>query len=251
MRRLMFPVLAPLALLLAACAATGPTDEQAPTAKTYAAFLTYPDRLQPVPGDTGAYRWIDPKANLGQYDKVLLDRIQVQLANDADYKVIDPTELKKLVDSFRQAIVKALGTAYPVVTQPGPGVLRVKVTIVDLVPTKPEMSVVALVVPYATVADVASGAASGGPVGSAPYLGRTGIAVQLFNSQTNQVIAEYADTEVGRKYVVDTSQGIGNAISTGVSDYTKAYSTWAYAQQAFEGWAQLLRKRLDQAHGRS
>lgn len=250
MRRLIFPSLASLALLLAACATSPDMSEQAPTRAAYAAFLTYPDRLQPVPGDSGAYRWIDPGANLGQYNKILLERIQVQLASDAEYKVVDPTDLKMLTDYFHQAIVKALGDAYPVVTQPGPGVLRVRITIVDLVPTKPEMSVVALVVPYATVADVASGAAAGGPVGSAPYLGRTGIVAQFIDSQTSRVIAEYADTQVGRKYVVDTSKGVGSAITTGFSDYAKAYSTWAYAQQAFDGWAQQFRARLDQAHGR-
>jgi hypothetical protein len=87
-------------------------------------------------------------------------------------------------------------------------------------------------------------------VGSAPYLGRTGIAAQFIDSKTSRVIAEYVDTQVGRKYVVDTSKGVGNAITTGFSDYAKAYSTWAYAQQAFDGWAQQFRTRLDQAHGR-
>jgi len=242
--------LASLTLLLAACATSPDLGEQAPPPTAYAGFLAHPDRLQPVPGDSGAYRWIDPDARLAQYHQILLERIQVQLASDAEYKAIDPTELKTLVDDFHQAIVKALGDAYPVVTKPGPGVLQVRVTIVDLVPTKPEMSVVALVVPYATVADVASGTAAGGPVGSAPYLGRTGIAVQFIDSQTNRVIAEYADTQVGRKYVVDTSKGVGSAITTGFSDYAKAYSTWAYARQAFDGWAQQFRARLDQVHGR-
>jgi len=242
--------LASLTLLLTACA-TGPDlNEQAPAPAAYAGFLTHADRLQPVPGDSGAYRWMDSSANLGRYNQILLERIQVQLASDAEYKAVDPTELKTLTDYFHQAIVIALGDTYPVVTKPGPGVLRVKITLVDLVPTKPEMSVVTLVVPYATVADVASGAAAGGPVGSAPYLGRTGIAAQFIDGQTGQVIAEYADTQVGRKYVVDTSKGVGNAITTGFSDYAKAYSTWAYAKQAFDGWAQLLRARLDQAHGR-
>ncbi|MGB5063460.1 MAG: DUF3313 domain-containing protein [Candidatus Competibacter sp.] len=250
MRRLIFSSLVPLTLLLAACASSPDLSEQAPASAAYAGFLTYPDRLQPVPGDSGAYRWIDRDADLARFDKILLERIRVQLASDADYKAIDPTELKALTDDFHQAIVTALGNAYPIVTQSGPGVLRVRITIVDLVPTKPEMSVVALVVPYATVADVASGAAAGGPVGSAPYLGRTGIAAQFIDSKTNRVVAEYADTRVGRKYVVDTSQGVGNAISTGFSDYAKAYSTWAYARQAFEGWAQQFRARLDQIHGR-
>ena len=249
MRRLIVPSLASLALLVSACA-TGPTSEQAPTPASYAAFLTHADQLQPVPGIDGAYRWIDPKFSMAQYHKILLERIQVQPASDAEYKAVDPAQLKALVDYFQQAIVKALGDAYPVVTQPGPGVLRVKITLVDLVPTKPEMSVVALVVPFATIPDLASGAAAGGPAGSAPYLGRTGIAVQFIDSQTNRVIAEYADTQVGRKYVVDTSQGVGGAVSTGLSEYTKSFSTWAYAQQAFDGWAQQFRAYLDKVHGK-
>lgn len=242
--------LALLTLFLAACSTSPDLSEQAPPPAAYAGFLTHPDRLQPVPGESGAYRWIDSDAKLAQYNQILLERIQVQLASDAEYKAIDPTELKMLTDYFHQAIVKALGDTYSVVSRVGPGVLRVKITIVDLVPTKPEMSVVALVVPYATVADVTSGAAAGGPAGSAPYLGRTGIAVQFIDSQTSRVIAEYADTQVGRKYVVDTAKGVGSAITIGFSDYAKAYSTWAYAQQAFDGWAQQFRARLDQAHGR-
>lgn len=242
--------LALLTLFLAACSTSPDLSEQAPPPAAYAGFLTHPDRLQPVPGESGAYRWIDSDAKLAQYNQILLERIQVQLASDAEYKAIDPTELKMLTDYFHQAIVKALGDTYSVVSRVGPGVLRVKITIVDLVPTKPEMSVVALVVPYATVADVTSGAAAGGPAGSAPYLGRTGIAVQFIDSQTSRVIAEYADTQVGRKYVVDTAKGVGSAITIGFSDYAKAYSTWAYAQQAFDGWAQQFRARLDQAHSR-
>lgn len=242
--------LALLTLFLAACSTSPDLSEQAPPPAAYAGFLTHPDRLQPIPGESGAYRWIDSDAKLAQYNQILLERIQVQLASDAEYKAIDPTELKMLTDYFHQAIVKALGDTYSVVSRVGPGVLRVKITIVDLVPTKPEMSVVALVVPYATVADVTSGAAAGGPAGSAPYLGRTGIAVQFIDSQTSRVIAEYADTQVGRKYVVDTAKGVGSAITIGFSDYAKAYSTWAYAQQAFDGWAQQFRARLDQAHSR-
>lgn len=248
MRRYLRPSLVLIALMLSACA-TGPTDKGAIGPADYAAFLTHADRLEPVPGDEGAYRWSDPKVNLAHYSRILLDPIQVQLASDAEYKTIDPAQLKALVDYFQQAIVNALGNAYPVVAKPGPEVLRVKITIVDLVPTKPEMSVVTLVVPYATVADMASGAASGRPAGSAPYLGRTGIAVQLIDSRSGQVVAEYADTRVGRKYVVDTSKGVDHAVSTGASNYVKAYSTWAYAQQAFDGWAHLLRTRLDHIHG--
>ncbi|MBZ4192760.1 MAG: DUF3313 domain-containing protein [Candidatus Contendobacter sp.] len=249
MRSLSLLGVASLTLLAAACA-TDPASQQPSGPAAYAEYLTYPDRLQPVPGNDGAYRWIDPSAKLSRYNQILLEPIRIQLASNADYKAIDPSELKTLTDYFQQSIVKALGKTYPVVAKPGPGVMRVKIVIANLVPTKPEMSVVTLVVPFAAIPDMASGVATGGPPGSAPYLGRTGIAAQFVDSQTNQVIAEFADTQVGRKYVVDTSKGVGNAIDTGVSDYVKAYSTWAYAQKAFDGWAQQLRAWLDKIHGR-
>lgn len=245
---LMIRISTPLSLLLlcaalsAGCASTSPGDVK----PKYAGFLGDYSKLQPVPDGAGAERYLKPDQNWKQYNKVMLDRIRVWYKDDADYKGIDPTELKALTDYFQNAIVKALAPAYPVVTKPGPDVLRVRVAITDLIPTKPEMSVVTLVVPYATVADVAAGGGTGGT----PYLGQTAIEAEFLDSQTNRVVAAYVDRQVGKKYDIDLSQGVGTAVEKGVSSYTKAYSTWAYAEAAFDHWAGLLRKRLDEAHGR-
>ena len=236
------PLLFLCTVLSAGCAST-PAGDAKPK---YAGFLSDYSRLQPVPDGNGAERYLKPNENWKQYNKVMLDRIRVWYKDDANYKGIDPTELKTLTDYFQNAIVKALEPTYPVVTQPGPGVLRVRVAITDLVPTKPEMSVVTLVVPYATVADVAAG----GGTGSTPYLGQTAIEAEFLDSRTNQVVAAYVDRQIGKKYDIDMSEGVGTAVEKGVSSYTKAYSTWAYAEAAFDYWAGLLRKRLDEAHGR-
>jgi hypothetical protein len=236
----LFPLLLFCATLSAGCAST-PSGEAKPK---YAGFLGDYSKLQPVPDGDGAERYVDPKQNFKQYNKVMLDRIRVWYKNDADYKGIDPTELKALTDYFQNAIVKALEPTYPVVTKPGPDVLRVRVAITDLIPTKPEMSVVTLVVPYATVADVAAGSAG------VSYLGQTAIEAEFLDSRTNRVVAAYVDRQAGKKYDIDLSQGVGSAVEKGASSYSKAYSTWAYAEAAFDHWAGLLRKRLDAAHGR-
>jgi hypothetical protein len=236
------------ALVLGGCATTDSGGgTQAPP---YADLLTQPQRLEPVPGESGALRWQVPDAALRKYDKVLLERIQVRIADDASHKSIDPADLKSLVDYFHRSIVKALGAGYPVVTKPGPGVLRVRITIYDLVPTQPLVSVGIFFTPYAAIPDLLSGPATGEAAGAAPYLGRTGIAVQFMDSQTGQVVAEFTDDRFGKKYVIDTSQGTVAAMTTGIGDYVKAYSTWAYAQQAFDAWAAQFRRRLDQIHGR-
>ena len=237
------PILLPLLLLCAAlsagCAST-PAGEAKPK---YAGFLSDYSKLQPVRDGDGAERYLKPGQNWKQYNKVMLDRIRVWYKDDAGYKGIDPAELKALTDYFQNAIVKALAPTYPLVTKPGPGVLRVRVAITDLIPTKPEMSVVTLVVPYATVADVAAGAAG------ASYLGQTAIEAEFLDSRSNEVLAAYVDRQAGKKYNIDVSEGVGSAVEKGVSSYTKAYSTWAYAEAAFDYWAGLLRKRLDEAHG--
>lgn len=216
----------------------------------YAEFLSQPGRLRPVTDGSGALAWVDTGADLKRFDKFLIEPIQVRLADDAGHKTVDPAQLKTLTDSLHQSIVKALTPTYQVVTQPGPGVLRIRIALTDLVPTKPEYSVAALVVPYATVIDLASGAAAGQSAGSPPYLGRTGIAAMLIDTQNQQVVAEYADTRIGRKYVVAPEKGFTGAIKTGVGNYLKSYSSWAYARQAFDGWAEVLRRWLDRVQGR-
>jgi hypothetical protein len=229
------------------CSTSGDSIFQPPP---YADFLSQPHRLAPVPGQSGALEWEEPVTDLRQYRRVLLERIQVRLADNADYKTVDPADLKTLVDTFHQAIVKALGAAYPVVDKPGPDVLRVRIVIFDLVATQPIVSAGVFFTPYATTPDLRSGPATGGVAGSAPYLGRTGIAMQFLDSMTGRVVAEYADVRFGRKYVVDTNAGVVSGATVGMSDYVKAFSTWAYAQQAFNKWAQQFRARLDQINGK-
>ncbi|MEO8133714.1 MAG: DUF3313 domain-containing protein [Betaproteobacteria bacterium] len=210
--------------------------------------MSQPDRLQPVPGTTDALRWIDPAVDFRQYNAILVDRIRVRL--DPSSSSVDPNELKALTDYFQASLTKALQPPYALVATPGPGVVRVRITLVDLVSTKPEASVVVLLTPYATIPDMMSGAATGRPVGSAPYLGQTGIAVEFVDSASNRVIAEYADTKYGRKYDVNTQSGVDAAVTSGVTNYLNAYQTWAYAQQAFDQWSQRFRQRMDQLTGR-
>jgi hypothetical protein len=218
------------ALAVAGCASTVPNVFSPPP---YADLLSQPQRLHPVLNSRGASQWEVPDTELRKYDKVLLERIQVRLAGDANHQAIDPADLKVLVDDFHTAIVKALGTRYPVVTKPGPGVLRVRIMIYNLVPT-----------------EALAGAADDGKLGAAPYLGRGGVAMQFIDSETGEVVAEYADDRFGWKYVIDTTPGTVAAVSAGGGGYVKSYATWGYAQQAFEVWAARFRKRMDEIHGR-
>ena len=124
-------------------------------------FLSDYSMLAPVEGDPGAYRYVDDAVDFTKYSKLLIDRIKVWYKDDSDYKGIDPDDLKALTDYFHQAIVKAVGDDYEIVTEPGPDVLRVRIAVTDLVPNKPAASVVTLAVPFAWVADAGTGGAKG------------------------------------------------------------------------------------------
>ncbi len=237
----LFSVVLLCGALSAGCASTPAGDKSMQTG-----FLNDYAKLEPDTLDPDARIYLKPGVDWKKYDKIMLDRIQIWLKDDADYKGIDPAQLKMLTDYFQQAIVKALAPTYPVVTQAGPDVLRVRVAITDLIPTKPEFSVATLVIPFGSAADIALGAAAGGT----PYLGQTAIEAEFLDSRTNQVLAAYVDREIGKKYDIDLSQGVVSGVEKGVSSYTGAYSTWAYAEAAFDAWANRLRQRLDEAHGR-
>ena len=211
-------------------------------------FLSDYSRLKPMAGDKDAFAYKNPEA-VAKYDKLMIDRIKIYLKADAKSKEIDPTQLKELADYFHQAIVKAVGDAYPVVEAPGPDVLRLRIAITDLVPNKPEASVVSLVVPFLWVGEAGAGAAEG-KTGSTPFVGEASVELEGLDSETHKQIVAFLDTQLAKKFDVDLTEGVGKAVEKGASGYFNAYSTWAYTKAAMDHWAQLIRQRLDAAHGK-
>ena len=203
-------------------------------------FLSDYSKLEPEGGDSDAYVYRNPE-QLGKYNKLMIDRIKIYLKEDAQSKEIDPAELKELVDYFHQAIVDKVSQKYPIVNEAGPDVLRLRIAITDLVPNKPEASMVTLVVPFLWVGEAGAGAKEG-EVGSTPFVGEATIEMEAMDSASNQQIAAYIETETAKKYKWD--QGIGE----GIDAYTKAYSTWAYTKKAMDDWAKLIRERMDATH---
>jgi len=213
-------------------------------------FLGDYSKLHPDPDDSGAEIWIKPGFKLKNYDKILLDSIIVWYKDKADYKEINASKLKILTDYLHTAITNALGADYPVVTEPGPGVLRIRVAITELVPTKPEMSVVVLVLPYATIADLCASTTTKGGFGSSPYVGDAAIESEFLDSVTNERLVAYVDRRIGKKYDYDFHRGPVTFVSQASVSYAEAYTFWSYAKVAFDYWAMELKTRLDKAHGK-
>lgn len=216
----------------------------------YSGFLSDYSMLKPAPDGSEAMSWRKPGVDFKTYDKIIIERLNFFYHEDADYKGIDPTELKALTDYFHGSIVKKLGDAYPIVTEPGPGVLRVRAALTDIIPNKPAVSVVTLVVPYLTVADLGTSSVAKGGAGSNFYVGHTAIEVEFLDGSTNEQVAAFVDRYYPKKYDVELKKGPMGALVHGFGQYFKAYTTWSYTKDAFDYWAQRLRQKLDEAHGK-
>ena len=116
-------------------------------------------------------------------------------------------------------------------------------------PTNAPLSIAGTLTPYAFVAEVSSGPASGRPAGSTPYLGECGIEVQFIDGLTGQVVGEFTDTKIGKKYDLDTSGGGLDAAKKWADGYFDSFTTWNYAKGAFDLWAALFRQRFNELRG--
>ena len=183
---------------------------------------TTPDGLEKRPSNQVDSVYAAPGASLVKYKKVMLDELDV--AFKADWQMhhpgISPNEIADIrtlgAGLFRAAFSSELEKGgYPIVTAPGPDVLRVKAAVVDV--------------------DFASADAAAAGVGGKYIVSTADVSLvgELRDSQSGAVIARVIDRNRGRNQ--------GNLQMSSDANPSKE------AVQAFSTWAGLLRKALDDA----
>lgn len=116
-------------LLLAACSSP------------YSGFLD--DSIYPKlkPGEKkGSKVWIKDGADLRSYDYLLIDPI-VCMPSKKKAEELTPELQKKATDAFRRILVEKVDPFYPVVNEPAAHVLRVRIALTELTPTRGDMGV--------------------------------------------------------------------------------------------------------------
>jgi Protein of unknown function (DUF3313) len=91
------------------------------------------------------------------------------------------------------------------------------------------------------VAEAGSGVATGGPAGSTPYLGETGLEMQFLDAASAAVLAECGDTSVGRKYAAEMDFSAASAWANG---YMNSFQSWPYAKDVFDKWSMRVAQRF-------
>lgn len=122
----------------------------------YSGFVDNYPKLELDPLGGGGQLYIKPGANLGGYSKIMIEPIEVWLADDSKYKGFSPDDLKAITDEFYRVLVSNLEPDYPVVSKPGKGVLVLRLAITDVYAKKKKRGLLGYT-PIGAVAGAAGG----------------------------------------------------------------------------------------------
>lgn len=164
--------------------------------------------------------WVKPGADFTKYQKVMVDYLTFAFADDSEYKGINADEMKQIADAASLALVDALKKEFPIASQPGPDVLRVRVAITDLKQSRPVLSGVTTIV----------------PIGLAISLGKKGITEAWTGSGATTVEMLVMDSV--------TNEVLGAGMDQKSAAFEDRFSKWESAQEAFVYWGERFTRRL-------
>ncbi len=206
-------------LLMTGCMAGGMKDVE----KT--GFLGDYSQLQPGGDDRAALVYIKQGVDFKPYDKIMFERVLVQLSPEAENRAIDPALFKELTDYYQNALIKAVEGGYTVVDQPGPGTLRVRVAITDVKPSKPVSNTLSSIIPVGMVVAAGTKMVSDDNLGT----GEAATEIDVLDAITGERLAAAVDRRQGGKMAFR--------------------GKWTDTKDAFDYWAERFRVRLDEMRG--
>lgn len=172
-------------------------------------FLTDYSRLQQ---DGSDLRWADD-ARLAVYSKFIVEPASIHFHAKAKGKGTDQTTLRRMANTMNDAVIRELSGRYSIVSQPGPGVARIRIAITDVRKDTPALNVI----PQTRMTGLGLGGAS--------------MEGEVLDSQTGEQIGA----------VIQSDQGKRISLS--------GFKRWSSAEAVIKEWAKRFRKRLDEAHG--
>jgi hypothetical protein len=113
---------------LAGCASSGP-----PTS----GFLKDYSRLQPRDDDPNRLSYVKEGLDLAGYRAIIVDPVQVRPFSVEVQREATPEKLAWLAADLRDVIARHIGEHYPIASQTGTDVLRLRMALTDVVPNAP------------------------------------------------------------------------------------------------------------------
>jgi hypothetical protein len=184
--------------------------------------------MKPIPEMEGAWYWNKPGLEFKNYDKILLEDIEIFLAADSKYKGINADQMKALSDSMRAVMIAALEPGYPVVSKTGPGVLVARIAITNVYLDKPKHTFGK----YSPIGLIASGVKK---IAGKP---------KNFSIKNASVEAEMFDFEIGERVAVRADTSPLRSLTEDPDELT-----WEAIEESMKVYGKRFRDRVDQVRG--
>jgi hypothetical protein len=184
-------------------------------------------KLAPGPEGGAALVYFDKTAPWSQYTKIQLMPVEFWAAQDSKVSTADQ---QMLAAYFYNSLKTELSKNFTLVDQPGPGVLTLRVALMDATTATPGLRSISVVVPQARLLNSVQSLASG----SYAFVGSAEAEMKATDSVSGAVLAEAVDQRAG-------GMGIKGAASF----------KWGDAENAMDYWAKRISDRLLQAQGRT
>lgn len=171
--------------------------------------------------------YVNSSAQWSVYNKILLQ--PVEFWDDAS-TTVSASDQQMLGEYFYNQLKEDLSKNFTLVDQPGPGVLVLRVAIVNATTATPGLRTVSVIVPQARVLNGIQSLATG----SYAFVGSAEAEMKATDASTGQFLAGAIDKRAG-----------GMAISQA------AQWQWGDAKSAMDYWAQRITVRLLELQGRA
>jgi hypothetical protein len=188
-----------------------------------------PDASKLAAGPEGgaALVWVNPNAQWATYTKIQLMPVEFWAAADSKVSTADQATL---TEYFYNQLQTNLSKSFTLVDQPGPGVMTLRVALMDATTAVPGLRTISVIVPQARVLNLAQSMATD----SYAFVGSAEAEMKLTDSVTGALLAEAVDQRAG-------GMGLKSAASF----------QWGDAQNAMDYWAQRIPNRLLALQGKS
>jgi hypothetical protein len=191
----------------------------------FSGFLGNYTGLRPSPDESGAWSYRKPEANFKRYTKIILDPLVIWPSQNSAYGGIDALTAWKLALAFQERMSQALAGGYVIVKEPGPGVLRLRAALTEVILERPTLASPGPLLPLAN--DILL-QASEKISGMNALEGEAAIEAELLDAESQERLAAFVEKRMSSKILL-----------------TRDKDSLGPVLEIFDYWANKLRHRLD------
>lgn len=166
----------------------------------------------------------NPKADFSKYDKMIIDTVSIVAVEDSSLSKMDKDDAETLANYFKMAIEEEIAKDFQIVTEPGPGTLRLRAAITEADGSIVVADAVTSLIPATRLIGTGIQLAAN----TAVVVGETQVEVELLDSQTDERLMAAVDERSGTKVL------------------RGSLKTWGDAHSAYRLWAKRIRVKLEE-----